>query len=305
MDNKRASLTPEEEAVIVNKWTEIAYSGEYVDNKQTGTYLCRRCGTPLYHSAAKFDSHCWWPSFDDAIPGRVRWTLDEDGIRTEITCATCGGHLGHVFVGEQMTDKNTRHCVNSLSMRFVPEVVEEPKTEIAYFGGGCFWCVEAVMTRLRGVVEVQSGYMWGKRPNPTYEQVSTGVSWHIETVKVIYDPTIITYETLLNVFFTSHDPTSLDQQWHDRGEEYRSVIFYLHDKQKAQAQSMIAKLESEKVYDKPIVTEVRSAEKFRLAESYHQNFYDQHSHLNKPYCQLVINPKIAKLRENFKDLLKE
>lgn len=305
MAMSRNELTPEEKHIIEDKGTEMPYSWAYVDNKQTGTYLCRRCNTPLYRSSDKFDSHCGWPSFDDAIPGRVKWSLDADGIRTEITCATCGAHLWHVFVGEQMTEKNTRHCVNSLSMKFVSEVMPDPKIEIAYFGGGCFWCIDAVMVRLRGVVEVQSWYMWGKRPHPTYEKVSTGVSWYIEVVKVIYDPAVISYETLLSVFFVSHDPTSLDKQWADAGEQYRSVVFYTDEDQKWAVEHMIQTLQQQSVYDKPIVTELRPAETFWVAEWYHQNFYDQNSHINKPYCQIVINPKIAKLREQFTRFLKD
>ncbi len=142
------SLTPEESHIILDKGTEPPNSGEYNHHTETGTFLCRQCGTPLFSSEMKFDSLCGWPAFDDALPGRVQWTTDSDGRRTEITCANCGGHLGHVFIGEKLTEKNTRHCVNSLSMRFIPEAVSAPALKKIYLGGGCFWCIEAPLREI-------------------------------------------------------------------------------------------------------------------------------------------------------------
>lgn len=297
------ALTEEEKRVIIDKGTERAFTGEYRNSKWAGTYYCRQCGSALYHSEHKFDSQCGWPSFDDAIPGAVDWVDDADGMRTEITCAHCHGHLWHVFVGEQITEKNIRHCVNSLSMKFVSDAkIELPTYELATFGGGCFWCIEAVVQRLQWVVQVQSGYSGGKRKFPTYEHICTGCTGHIEVVQVTFDPKIISYDILLKVFFALHDPTSVDKQWADAWEQYRSVIFYHDELQKNTIDTVIQHLEAEKVYENPIVTEIRPLEKFWVAEWYHQNYYNQHE--NKSYCQLVINPKIAKLKKEWLHLLK-
>lgn len=300
METKLHPLTEEEARIILHKGTEPPFSGEYVSTAATGTYICRQCGTPLFLSYDKFDSGCGWPSFDDAIPGRVKWTADADGIRTEITCSNCGGHLGHVFVGERETPKNARYCVNSLSMRFVPEIPKLPEIRKAYFAGGCFWCLEAVFSRLSGVHEVRSGYMGGEPPYPTYERVSSGSSGYVEAVEIAYDPAAVTYETLLDVFFATHDPTTPGRQGHDIGEQYSSVVFADGEEREA-VRKKIGELEKEAVFDAPIVTEIRNPEPFYLAEDFHQRYYENHP--ERAYCRAVIGPKVAHLREKFSHLL--
>jgi peptide methionine sulfoxide reductase msrA/msrB len=310
----RNKLTTEEEHIIVDKGTERAGTGELLTEKREGIFICRRCNAPLYKSGSKFDSGCGRPSFDQAIPGAVDWTTDKDGYRTEITCHNCHWHLGHVFVGERMTERNTRHCVNSLSMRFVAQdKIEEffktnniaqdlqAERETVYFWGGCFWCIEAVFQQFLGVIEVKSGYMWGKREYPSYEQVSTGVSGHIEVVQVVFNPQIVPLDILLDAFFISHDPTSIDKQGADTGEQYRSVIFYTIPEQQKTIDNKVNQLNKE-LYEYSIVTHILPAENFWIAEGYHQDFYNQNA--KKPYCQIVIDPKIKKVRENLKEWIK-
>ncbi|HLE48501.1 MAG TPA: peptide-methionine (S)-S-oxide reductase MsrA [Patescibacteria group bacterium] len=172
----------------------------------------------------------------------------------------------------------------------------------AYFAGGCFWCVEAVLKNLNGVEKVTSGYAGGSIDNPNYEQVSSGTTGHVETVEVLFDPSIISYELLLDVFFTSHDPTTVNRQGSDVGEQYRSVIFYINEDQKRISEEFINKLEKEKVYNNTIITSVTKLIKFYPAEEYHQNYYDNNK--SAPYCQIVINPKLSKIRQKFSGYLK-
>lgn len=170
--------------------------------------------------------------------------------------------------------------------------------EIAVFGGGCFWCTEAIFSRLRGVESVESGYAGGSIPNPTYEQVSAGNTGHAEAIRIEFNPSVIKYTDLLNVFFATHDATTLNRQGNDVGTQYRSAIFYTSEDQRDQAQLYIDQLDS----DEPIVTEVTPLNKFWPAESYHQRYYELNA--SKPYCSFVISPKVAKLREKFLPLLK-
>jgi peptide-methionine (S)-S-oxide reductase len=169
------------------------------------------------------------------------------------------------------------------------------------FGGGCFWCMEAVFQMLRGVTSVTSGYMGGAKPHPTYDEVSSGTSGHAEVVRVTFDPEIVSLRDLLAVFFTTHDPTSLNRQGNDAGTQYRSSIFYTSSEQEKIIRDYTAELTQEGVFKKPIVTEIVSATDFYKAEDYHQNYYKNNSEMG--YCQAVINPKLAKLRQSYAHLL--
>jgi peptide methionine sulfoxide reductase msrA/msrB len=274
---KLKPLTPEEERVILHKGTEAPYTGKYEKFSETGTYVCKHCGTPLYRSSDKFDAGCGWPAFDDEIPGAVKRTPDADGRRTEITCAACGGHLGHVFLGEGFTGKDTRHCVNSISIEFVP--ASQAKTDTAIFAGGCFWGVEYYMAKIDGVISTEVGYTGGQKDNPTYKEVCAGTTGHYEAIEVVFDPAKTTYETVARMFFETHDPTQWNHQGPDFGEQYRSAVFYNSDEQKAVAERLIALLKG-KGY--AVVTELIPAKRFWKAEEYHQDYYEHKG--STPYC---------------------
>lgn len=173
---------------------------------------------------------------------------------------------------------------------------------LATLAGGCFWCLEAVYNQLRGVQSVESGYAGGHIPNPNYQQVCMGSTGHAEVVQVRFDPGVITFRDLLEIFFTIHDPTTLNRQGADVGTQYRSAIFYHTPEQRAEAEQIINEMNAEKVWDAPIVTEVVPLEKFYKAEDYHQEYYQNNA--SQPYCQVVIAPKVAKFRQKYLEKLK-
>jgi peptide methionine sulfoxide reductase msrA/msrB len=265
-------LTKEEKEVIENKGTEAPFSGKYNDFFEKGVYLCKRCNALLYLSDDKFHSNCGWPSFDDEVPSAVKRQIDSDSMRTEIICNNCGAHLGHVFEGEKLTKKNTRHCVNSLSLKFI-------KAERAIYAAGCFWGVEHYMKKAKGVIKTTVGYIGGHKKNPTYEEVCSHKTGHYEAIEILYDPKKTDYEALTKLFFEIHDPTQKNGQGPDVGEQYKSVIFYLNEEQRQIAEKLINQLK-EKGYD--IATELKKATTFWPAEDYHQDYYDKTG--KQPYC---------------------
>ena len=185
-----------------------------------------------------------------------------------------------------------------------PRVLMQPQgREVATLAGGCFWCLEAVYDELRGVENVVSGYSGGNVANPSYEMVCTGTTGHAEAVQITFDPSIISFKQILQIFFTIHDPTTLNRQGPDTGTQYRSAIFYHSPEQKETAKQVIAELESSRLWDRPIVTELKPLDRFYPAEAYHQEYFKRNP--NQAYCRIVIEPKVAKFRKHFLDKLKE
>jgi peptide-methionine (S)-S-oxide reductase len=175
--------------------------------------------------------------------------------------------------------------------------------EIATLAGGCFWCLEAVFDDMKGVESVESGYMGGKTENPTYKEICSGQTGHAEVVRLTFDPSAVSFREILEVFFVIHDPTTLNRQGNDVGTQYRSAVFYHSPEQKSAAEQVIANLNSARIYDDPIVTEVAAASKFYVAENYHQEYYRRNP--AQPYCAYVVRPKVAKFRKHFLEKLKK
>lgn len=279
----RNELTAEEKRVIINKGTERPFTGKYEKFNEKGTYTCKWCGADLYLSGSKFDAHCGWPSFDAEIPGAVKRIPDPDGSRTEIICANCGAHLGHVFAGEGFTSKNTRHCVNSISLNFKPAnpMDNQAITATAIFAGGCFWGVQHYFDKAPGVVKSEVGYTGGTKANPTYKEVCSHTTGHVEAIKVTYDPEKTSYEKLARLFFEIHDPTQTNGQGPDIGPQYLSEVFYADDTEKVIAEKLINILKDKGL---KVSTRLRPATTFWPAETYHQEYYEKTGGV--PYCHV-------------------
>jgi peptide methionine sulfoxide reductase msrA/msrB len=288
VDRLAAKLSPEDARVILAKGTEPAFCGNLLENHQEGVYTCKLCGLPLFSSANKFNSGTGWPSFYQPFDrDHIAYHKDTTHgmTRMEILCARCGAHLGHVFDDGPRDKTGLRYCLNSASLEFTEKGQEMPvasrpvHTETAYFAGGCFWGVEDRFQQVPGVVDAVSGYMGGKTRNPTYDDVCTHTTGHAETVKVVFDPARLTYPELLARFFAFHDPTQVNRQGPDIGDNYRSAIFAATPEQARQARAFLDEQQkSGRFKGKTIATQLVSGEAmpFYEAEEWHQDYHLKH-----------------------------
>lgn len=282
----KARLTPEVYTVMRNHATEPAFCGTYVAQKKNGvgTYHCASCAAPLFTSDTKFESGTGWPSFFQPLPRRVGEKTDNSHgmIRTEVHCARCEGHLGHLF-NDGPPPTGMRFCINAIAMVFKAR----PVTQKATFGAGCFWGVEATFRGVTGVVDVAVGYIGGTTKNPTYEQICNEDTGHAEAVEIHFDPSVVSYEQLLMVFWDNHDPTTLNRQGPDIGSQYRSAIFTHTPEQRTMAMQSLASENASGRFKRSISTVIQDAPVFWRGEEYHQRYAEKHG---VEHCRVIKSP---------------
>ncbi len=266
---------------------------------EPGLYACVCCDTLLFDASEKFESGTGWPSFTQPIKeNAIAYHKDQSFgvIRIETTCNTCGAHLGHVFQ-DGPPPGGLRYCMNAVALKKTDSGL---KLETATFGGGCFWCTEAIFQQLKGVQKVVSGYSGGSTENPTYEQVCSGSTGHAEVVQITFNPEEISFADLLRIHLSTHDPTTMNRQGADRGTQYRSIILTHTGDQEKTAREVITEMQPH--FDDQIVTGIDPFEHFYPAEDYHQNYYQENP--GQPYCAAVINPKLEKFKKLYRDQMK-
>lgn len=314
----KARLSPERYRILRAHGTERAGCGTLLDNKQTGVYSCGGCRLPLFSSQAKFHSGTGWPSFFQTIaPGNVEERIDRGYgmVRVEILCGRCGGHLGHVF-NDGPPPTGLRYCLNSEALDFTPadrlaELADPaaelpspsapPGTQQIVLAGGCFWCTELAFEQLAGVLDVESGYCGGDPQRANYREVCAGNTGHAEVIRITYDPSRISLDQLLDVFFDAHDPTQKNRQGNDVGTQYRSAVFYADESQLAAARQKMQDLEKSGRFPRPIATTLEPLGLFHSAEAYHQDYGRQNP--TQPYIQHHALPRACQIRDKYPQLL--